>query len=483
MKKIYTLLLSATLIFTSCSKDAEVAEIPASQIQSIVDAAVAAALAQLSSTVNTLSPTIAQAAADAATAAVAAGLSGQADVIDAAVKGALEAQAAADAAAAAAAASNLIESVGAAGGVTFIDGSTNWTNDRIWTINGKVVVRSGGVLNIQAGTIVKAYDGTGVDATVLVIAAGGQINAIGTAEAPIIFTDIKDEITYSDNGVSPNRVPSDMGKWGSIVVLGNAIVGEDGGTDDIEGIADGFTWTQYGGSNAADNSGRLEYLSVRHSGQEIAPNNELQAITFGGVGSGTTVQNIEIIGSQDDGIEIFGGSVNVTNLIIHYNGDDAIDLDEGYSGTIDNAVLVMNTMTDGAFEIDGTEDSTGAITGEFTVQNVTVYGQATQDDTNQYGTWKSGATGLTKNVVFKSFNTGTTMEQVHSNYAGKGTATASGQLLFDDFDFVTSDTIATIFAAVNSVVTDASTWAESVASQVSGTGADETVFSWCQYYK
>ena len=480
MKKTYIILLAFSIVFSSCEKDAELVEIPASTVQQIVDAAVAAALAQITSSVNSLSPTIAAAAADAAEQAIATGLSGQSEIIDAAVTGAIAAQAAEAAAEAAAQASNLVESVGVDGGVTFIDGSTTWTNDRIWTINGKIVVRSGGVLNIQAGTIIKAYDGTGANATVLVIAAGGQINAVGTASAPIIFTDINDQLNYSDEGISPNRVATDMGKWGSIVVLGNAIVGEDGGSDDIEGIASGYSWTNYGGNNDNDNSGRLEYVSVRHSGQELEANSELQAITFGGVGSGTTVQNIEIIGSNDDGIEIFGGSVNVTNLMIHYNGDDSIDLDEGYRGTIDNAVLVMNNMTDGAFEIDGTEDSTGAVTGEFTVQNVTVYGQAAQDDTNQYGTWKSDATGLTSNVVFKNFNSGTTIEGIDSDtYGGAGTLTVVGQCIFNNFDFVTTDSLDT---CVNGVVTDASTWAEVVTAQVAGTGADESVFGWTQFY-
>ena len=136
----------------------------------------------ITSSVNSLSPTIAAAAADAAEQAIATCLSGQSEIIDAAVTGAIAAQAAEAAAEAAAQASNLVESVGVGGGVTFIDGSTTWTNDRIWTINGKIVVRSGGVLNIQAGTIIKAYDGTGADATVLVIAAGGQINDITVAE-------------------------------------------------------------------------------------------------------------------------------------------------------------------------------------------------------------------------------------------------------------------------------------------------------------
>ena len=474
--KLFKLLLSASLLAVSCDKEAELVEIPASQIQTIVDAAVQAALAAVDTSNSAIANAAASAASEAATAAVLVGLSGQQEAIDAAVAAALAA-----AAEAAANAPAEAEFVGIEGGVTFIDGSATWTNDRIWMISGKIVVRDGGVLNIQEGTIVKANIQTGIDATVLVIATGGTINAVGTASAPIIFTDYNDEITYADNGVSPNRLATDRGRWGSIVVLGNAIVGEDGGSDDIEGIAEGNTWTQYGGTDGTESSGRMEYVSIRHSGQEIGGGNELQGLTLGGVGSGTIIENIEIVGSEDDGIEIFGGSVNVTNLMIHFNGDDAIDLDEGYSGTIDNAVIVMDADTDNAFEIDGTEDSTGAVKGEYTLQNVTIYGNNTQESSNPYGHWKSDATGLNSNIVYKNFLTGKVIEGIDADtYAGQGTATAVDQLLFNEFDFVGTETLTDV---IGGAVADASTWAEVVADQVAGTGADETVFGWTLYYQ
>ena len=115
-------------------------------------------------------------------------------------------------------------------------------------MNGKVVVRDGGTLTIEAGTIIKAEDGQGVDATALVIAKGGNIVADGTAESPIVFTDKADELSYSnEDRISPNRVSTDTGKWGGVIILGQATVGEDGGEDTIEGIATGYDWTMYGG--------------------------------------------------------------------------------------------------------------------------------------------------------------------------------------------------------------------------------------------
>ena len=372
-----------------------------------------------------------------------------------------------------------VQSVGT-GGVTYIDENQTWTNDRIWLMDGKIVVRNGATLTIEAGTIVKAETDDGADATVLVIAKGGKINAVGTADDPIIFTDNDDQIGYDDNGISPNRVPSDMGKWGSIVVLGNASTGTDTGEAEIEGIATGYDWTTYGGSDNSENSGNIEYVSIRHSGKELNAGEELQGLTMGGVGNGTTVQNLEIVGSKDDGIEIFGGSVDVTNLFIYYNGDDAIDLDQAYKGTISNAVVIMNTGTDNVFEFDGTEDSTGTIDGAFTVQNVTAYGNANAEKTDTYGHWKSDATCFTTNVVYKDFITGTTIEGIDSDtYGGLGTAATEGSLLFSNLDFVTTDALADIFSGTS--VTDFAEIAEVVAEQVDSTGADESVFAWTLY--
>ena len=372
-----------------------------------------------------------------------------------------------------------VQSVGT-GGVTYIDENQTWTNDRIWLMDGKIVVRNGATLTIEAGTIVKAETDDGADATVLVIAKGGKINAVGTADDPIIFTDNDDQIGYDDNGISPNRVPSDMGKWGSIVVLGNASTGTDTGEAEIEGIATGYDWTTYGGSDDSENSGNIEYVSIRHSGKELNAGEELQGLTLGGVGNGTTVQNLEIVGSKDDGIEIFGGSVDVTNLFIYYNGDDAIDLDQAYKGTISNAVVIMNTGTDNVFEFDGTEDSTGTIDGAFTVQNVTAYGNANAEKTDTYGHWKSDATCFTTNVVYKDFITGTTIEGIDSDtYGGLGTAATEGSLLFSNLDFVTTDALADIFSGTS--VTDFADIAEVVAEQADSTGADESVFAWTLY--
>ena len=364
------------------------------------------------------------------------------------------------------------------GGITYIDDAQAWTNDRIWIMNGKVVVRAGGSLTIEAGTIIKAQNGQGVEATALVIAAGASIHAIGTEDSPIIFTDIEDSIDYGDGVISLNRKPTDTGKWGGIIILGNAVVGEDGGSDDIEGIAEGYDWTSYGGNDDADSSGSFSYVSIRHSGTQLAGGDEIQGLTLGGIGSGTILNNIEVVGSNDDGIEIFGGAAQISNIVILNQRDDAIDLDEGFRGILSNVLIVMRSNSDNPFEIDGTEDSTGTIGGSFTINDATVYANtAPESGKNFLGDWKSDATGFTNNVVFKNID-GLAIKGIDADtYTGEATSVRSNELNFNDFYFVSATaTLSDIFT--NTAVTDYADWAQVVSEQAANTGADETVFSW-----
>ena len=458
MKKLIYLPLLSFLIagVISCETETELVEIPEATIQRIADAAAGSVTTPSASEI-----------ASAVEAAIV-------DDINAGLEEALVEQTLLT--------NPPLENVGN-GGITRITTEVTWTNDKIWIMDGKIIVDTGGILNIEAGTIIKAQNGQAAEATTLVVTKNGTINANGTAEHPIIFTDVEDDITYANAGVSPNRRLGDRGKWGSIVLLGDATVGEDGGTEDIEGIVSGYDFTNYGGSDDSHSAGSMTYVSIRHSGTAIANGDELQGLTMGGVGNGTTIENIEIIGSKDDGIEIFGGSVNVTNLLIINHKDDGIDLDEAYKGTITNAVVVMASDSDGPFEIDGTEDSTGSITGEYTVQNVTVYGNSEQEDTATMGTWKSGATGLNHNVVYLDFPVGSMIQDIESStYAGSGTATVAGQLLFNDFDFVGAHTLSTIMTVPDdsSFSYGSGTWGEVVSTQAASTGADLSVFGWTQ---
>jgi hypothetical protein len=464
MKKLFfALVMSTALVSTSCETEATV---DAATIQQIVDAAIAAALANYPDYPDTQA--IADAAAAAATAAIASGLGD----IDSAIQDALDA--------AAALTNPPIVRVGT-GGVTEITSDTTWTNDKIWLMDGKVVVQDGATLTIEEGTIIKGSAGTGSNATVLIIAKGAKINAVGTAEKPIIFTDANDQIVYANGTTSPNRSATDKGLWGSVIILGKGIVGAANGEANIEGVVSGYEFTKYGGSNNADNSGIMKYVSIRHTGTAVSPGNELQGLTMGGVGSGTTIENIELIGSEDDGIEIFGGAVNVTNIVIANFDDDGIDLDQAYAGTISNAVVILGSGSDTAFEIDGTEEPNDAIVGEYTLQNVSVYGRADAAKFDTFGNWKSDATGFNDNVVFVDFPTGSTLGGIDADtYDGAGTAAVEGKLNFRDFVAVTSDSKTDVVAG--QVEEASATWISVSSTRPTGKGADETVFAWTQFF-
>ena len=126
----------------------------------------------------------------------------------------------------------------------------------------------------------------------------------------------------------------------------------------------------YGGNNNADSSGVLRYVSVRHGGTLIGGGDELNGISFAGVGSGTVVENIEIVATADDGLEFYGGSVNATNIVVWNNGDDGLDTDMGYTGTISNFVLAG--AGGACFELDGPESNATNPGGNHTFRNGTV---------------------------------------------------------------------------------------------------------------
>ena len=277
-----------------------------------------------------------------------------------------------------------------------------WSADSIYLIQGKVVVSEGCSLTIEPGTIIKAEDDPGTLASALIIDQGAQIFAEGTATQPIIFTSVTDEIQPGEI-VSPNLTEFDNKLWGGLIVLGNAPVSTADGDNVglIEGIPAGEDFGTYGGDDPNDNSGVLRYVSVRHGGISIGADNEINGITFGGVGAGTVVDNIEVVANLDDGVEWFGGTVNCTNVLVAYGEDDGLDIDQNYSGTISNAVVITSGATagDNAFEIDGPEGS--LIDGFFTIENATVIDKDGEADTA--ADLKSKTQGTIRNVSWRGF--------------------------------------------------------------------------------
>jgi hypothetical protein len=252
-----------------------------------------------------------------------------------------------------------------------IQGDVIWSNENVYILSGRITVVPGSTLTIEPGTIIKGESGSGANAASLLISRGARIYAEGTAQLPIIFTSIADEITPEDVKLgifeSPNLRQDITGLWGGLIVLGNAPISASTETSQIEGIPTSDYHGLYGGSDSVDNSGVLKYISIRHGGTNIGSGNEINGLTLGGVGSNTVVENIEIVANQDDGIELFGGTVNVRNLVVWNVGDDAIDTDQAWSGTIDNFLVV--SPQGHCFELDGPE---GILLGKHTIKNGSV---------------------------------------------------------------------------------------------------------------
>lgn len=283
--------------------------------------------------------------------------------------------------------------------IGLITANETWTASDIYELAGRVIVNEGVTLTIEPGTIIKGRTGNGSLASALIVSRGAKLMAEGTASSPIIFTSILDNIEVGQT-IGSNLSKTDNQKWGGLIICGKAPISAADGDNvaSIEGIPADDAFGLYGGTVANDNSGSLKYVSVRHGGALIGSGNEINGITLGGVGSGTTLDNIEVFANFDDGVEFFGGTVNATNVIVSYQGDDAIDIDQNYSGTVSNFVVIQGGSTDEGLEIDGPEGTLSD--GLFTLENGWI---KTEDGGGSGADLKSKAQGTIKNVTFEGF--------------------------------------------------------------------------------
>jgi hypothetical protein len=327
-----------------------------------------------------------------------------------------------------------------------ITANTTWTSDKIQVLEGKVYLKEGVTLTIQAGTIIKGKEGIGSLASALIIPRGSKLIAEGTAEKPIIFTSILDNIQPGQKA-GTNLGEYDFGKWGGLIILGRAPISATNGDvlTQIEGIPGDVTYGKYGGSDVADNSGIMKFVSVRHGGALIGDGNEINGITLGGVGSGTVIENIEVVSNLDDGVEIFGGTVNLKNVAVGFIGDDAIDIDQNYSGTVDNFYIIHGSdNTDEALELDGPEGNTYK-TGLFTLKNGTAI--AVDQILTSAADLKAKCQGTLDNITFKGYKKGKhiairTSFTPTSSCAEKSDAFTNlkgGTLKITNCEFITSD--------------------------------------------
>jgi hypothetical protein len=329
------------------------------------------------------------------------------------------------------------------------NGTYNWTKNNVYVLDGLVFLESGGVLNIQEGTVVKFKEvPTNSDpASALIITRGAQIFAIGTPTEPIIFTAEADDVNDpTDLG------PTDVKLWAGLVLLGKAKTLKDGSYEvNVEGIPTSEPRGLYGaiGGNPNnfvdnDNSGTLRYVSIRHTGFGLSSGSELQGLTLGGVGSGTTIEYVESYASSDDGIEIFGGSVNIKYFVSAFSEDDTYDVDEGWSGKGQFwfGIQISNDPNpDTGFEFDGsTPNNTASDTVDVTnttIYNVTMIGTGKTASFGGVGmNWRAGIKGKLANSLIGDFR-GACLEV---NDAGGNTTTdAYAQLQAGNLSFKSND--------------------------------------------
>lgn len=343
-----------------------------------------------------------------------------------------------------------------------LDANTNYK------VNGSLVIADGATFTIPAGMTIEAL-AAGSD-VYIAISQGAKIVAEGTADNPIIFT---------SDASSP-----EAGDWGGLILLGkapiNSVTGTATSTSEIAGLP-------YGGNAAADDSGSLKYVRIEYSGGSADGQSENNGLSFYGVGNGTDVDYIEIYEGKDDGVEFFGGTVNVSHVAVVDLQDDSIDWTEGYSGTITDVYVqhIQNPTetfnSDKAFECDGYNDEFGNNSSPIffsspTVTNVTIIGVGStntfQDGKiNDVGSYEAirlrrGTAAIFTNISISGFGEAFDVD-------GNDTSDPTGQAILDNnlqINNITFTDVTTKFK--NDTDIDTITEADFISGDGNGTGTD-----------
>ena len=255
--------------------------------------------------------------------------------------------------------------------VTVIEGAitsnTTWTANNKYLLKGQVFVKEGVTLTIEPGTIIFGIKGVGITSGVLCFNRGSKVNANGTPDKPIIFT-----------GTSPPGLRT-RGQWGGVVFCGNA-PSNKGDNVLLEGIQgpdpeDGA----YGGNNPEDNSGSFSYWRVEYAGIAVSPGNELNSLTFGGVGNQTEMHHIIVTYAGDDALEWFGGDMNTHHIGVYNCLDDDLDMDAGFQGDVQYVYIVRNPYSadesgSACFEVSSSKTVGTQPQTQSNISNVTVVG-------------------------------------------------------------------------------------------------------------
>ncbi len=270
-----------------------------------------------------------------------------------------------------------------------------------YLLKGFVFVKSGATLHIPAGTVImgdKATKGS------LIITRGGKIDAVGTADKPIVFTSAQ---------ATGARREAD---WGGIIILGKSTTNATGGEAKIEGGlvptagGDEKQYIYYGGTDAADNSGTLKYVRIEFAGIAFSPDNEINGLTLGAVGSGTTISYVQVYRSGDDAFEWFGGTVNCDHLVATYSWDDDWDTDNGFNGKVQFCVSQrVKTIADqsGSNGFESDNDANGSTNNPQTKAmfcNMTIIGPITTNGNSGINANFQNAAQIRRNSSMNLFN-------------------------------------------------------------------------------
>ena len=327
------------------------------------------------------------------------------------------------------------------------------TCDNVYELDQTLYVGDGLTLTVQAGSIIRGQQGTGLDAKSVVISRGGRIIANGSATCPIQFTSTLDNLDGTKSLL-------EVAEWGGLIILGEAtnnLLLADGGLAiaDGVGVIEGFDTEDprayYGAENQEfndnDNSGILRYVSIRHGGSVVGDpslGNDINGLTLGSVGRGTQIDHVEVIANFDDGIEFFGGTVDMKYATVAFCGDDYFDYDHGYTGRNQFFYGLQFAggdfdLGDEGFEADGDDENSGNSPASAPViYNATLIGNASDRGVLA----KEALEGKIANCIFGNFNVGVDLDNDRATDAVDNYL--SGSLEFVNNSFVDCPTVLTV---------------------------------------
>lgn len=304
--------------------------------------------------------------------------------------------------------------------------STTWTSNNTYNLQQQIYVKNGATLTIEAGTVIASTTDLGGS---LAVTQGSRIMVMGTETDPVIMTSKADVATWDPDPTHPTGGDPTTGEWrmealewGNLTVMGNAYISEDAEASNTKApspsnfaVMEGLDQVAfpvdpdiiYGGGDDEDNSGTIQYLSLRYGGKVKDLGEELNGLSLGGIGRMTDIHHVEIMNNVDDGIEIWGGTVDVKNFSIWNVGDDSFDVDQGWRGRAQFGLIVQgfsldasqgSGVGDNVFELDGAEEAYYQPVTTAALYNVTVIGQPSAGD---HGTaWRDNARVQFRNCIF-----------------------------------------------------------------------------------